>query len=85
MTFAGVRRVQGREFADGGAQGFKLVVGVARVDGFALVAGEFHPQFRRNARIGERAREGMAERVKANRYRRGGRNSAGKIWIACKN
>ena len=31
---------QGREFADSGAEDFKLVVGIARVDGLALVAGE---------------------------------------------
>jgi len=48
------------DFFRGGAEFFKFVVRVAAMDGPGFVAGEFHPQFRRNALIRQRACEKTA-------------------------
>jgi len=52
---------QATGFFDGGAELCKFVVSVTAMDGIGFVAGEFHPHFRRNALIRQRACEAVPQ------------------------
>ena len=71
QTRPAVESAERGNFFDGGAERFQFVTRVFPMLGFRLVAGEFHPQFRRNAFIGQRACEAVPQGVEYKMFRLG--------------
>ena len=57
------KSAKGRDFFHGGAEIVHFVMRVFLMLAFRLVAGEFHPQFRRHVLIGQRGSEAVAQGV----------------------